>query len=97
MQEKINKINSLDSEIGNIESALYVYGAHGKLYQGDKNKQNRISSILVTNHIWTGSQNPRYERALTSEDAIDKITEVTITILSQLVKEKKEELEKLII
>lgn len=53
MQEKINKINSLDSEIGNIESALYVYGAHGKLYLGREFRIDKVEFNKFLNNVST--------------------------------------------
>lgn len=97
MQEKINKINSLDKEVGNIRDVLSAYEAHGKLYDGKEEKKNKIGSITVDTYIWTGSQNPKYTKVLTSEDAINEIKEATVKILSRLLKEKGEELEKLVI
>ena len=96
MQEKIQKINSLHTEIENIRGVLELCELHGQIYREDKNKEHRLDYINVAARIWTGSQNPTYTKAITSTEAIDLINTEMVVILARLLKKKEEELKGLL-
>lgn len=95
MQEKIKKINEINSEIEKAQEFLYLVKRGGEFSEKYK-KQNNFCSLNLASYIYTGSDNPRYDKSLQNPILIKKIADNIKSILEDFIIENETKLSELI-
>lgn len=99
MKEKIAEINLLDRQIDELTKFLWLLeNSNIKSSYSEKNKEkiNEFSKFFVESHLWTGSDNPRYNNKLTDKETMNELSELMKPLLRSKLAEKKSRLDALL-
>ncbi len=99
MKEKIEKINKLTVSIGELKAFLELLEeTNVDSEYGDKMKpkRNEFSRLYVQSYIWTGSDNPSYEKKISDRETINELAEVMKVVLRGKIELKEMELKSLV-
>lgn len=100
MEEKIKEINSLNRSIQELQDFLWLLdNSDIDSKYGEKNepKRNEFSMFWIESHLWTGSDNPRYEKKLNDRDTMNELSKVMKVVISAKIAEKKAKLEGMLV
>lgn len=95
----IHRINLLNSTIEELEEFLsLIEKSNIESGYGDKKtpKLNEFEYLYISSYIWTGSQNPRYEKKIRDRETINVLADVMKSVLRLKLSEYKSELRSLI-
>jgi hypothetical protein len=99
--EKLKKAQELNESIQIIESFIEL--AHKAQEIDEKNaKYNELNGVntfigcQISAYISTGSQSPRYEKTIKDNDVIVGLMTGGLSVVKEMLKDKKEELSKII-
>lgn len=98
--EKLKKANILNDEIQSLEDFIDFCTRAQQIDErnakgNELNGVNRFSFTEVGAYLCTGTQSPHYSRKLHGDDLVRKFVNNGINGLSNLLKEKKEEFQKI--
>lgn len=95
MNEKLKKANKLSEDIEKLKDFKDLCeqgGAFSEKYQ----KQNTFQGLSISAKIWTGSDNPRYEKGFSIESVVKEIADAIIPILETNIQKFEKELNEII-
>lgn len=98
-EETIKKINQLYKTIGELKSFLSLIENSNveSSYSEKKNlKRNEFELLHVTSRIYTGSDNPRYDKRIEDRETINAIAETIKPILRARIAQLEAELQSFI-
>jgi len=96
MEDKIKQINSLNENIKELESLLWLLENSDIDSTHGKNKRNEFSMFCVKSYLWTGSDNPSYEKKITDRETMNELSKVMKLVIVSQINQKKLKLENLI-
>ncbi len=98
LEEKIEKLNAIKYNIEKNEEFLDLLIENNTYYRDNKGqinirKTNIIYRISCAGRIWTGSDNPNYNRTIQDKKLITKIIDSSKDVIKEHIEEQKQELE----
>jgi len=96
MEEKIKEINSLNESISELKDFLWLLENSDIDSTYGKNKRNEFSMFWVKSYLWTGSDNPAYEKKIRDKETMNELSKVMKVVLTAKIAEKKSKLESLL-
>lgn len=99
--EKLKKAQELNESIRRIESFIGLARNAQKIDEknASNNELNGINKFIgcsISAHISTGSQSPRYEKTIVDNDVIAGLMTGGLSVVEEMLKDKREELSKII-
>ena len=91
-KEKIRIVKKLEEEIDNLESFIDL-AKIGDIFDTKYNGQNMFTGLNISANIYTGTDNPRYEKGIREGETISAFIKAGLQTLESILKLKKEELE----
>ena len=96
MEEKIKEINSLNYSIGSLIDFLWLLESSDIDTTYGKNKRNEFSMFWAKSYLWTGSDNPGYEKNITDRETMNELSKVMKVVLASQIVQKKLKLQSLL-
>lgn len=94
--DKLKQAEKLNTEIDELEAFLPI-AEQGGAYSEKYKNQNTFSRLYIEANIWTGRDNPRYEKYLRSQEVIKDLMDMCVPLIKAKIAQKKAELENMFV